>query len=170
MLYFDLNNNGIRDSNEPFTTSNGDGMYMMWAANPGMVTVRIDNSIREFTRIAIAVDLPVDSHVSGVDFIKGINTSDEDDVTTPVEFSLSQNYPNPFNPSTLITYSIAEPGEVLLSVYDVTGRKVATLVSQHMNAGTHTVTLNASNLASGVYMYRIQSGTFIKTLKMTLIK
>jgi uncharacterized Zn ribbon protein len=170
MLFFDLNNNGIRDLNEPFTTSNGDGMYMMWSDNPGLITVRIDNSTIEFTGSSVSVDLPVDSHVSGVDFIKGINTSDDDDATTPVEFSLSQNYPNPFNPSTLITYSIAEPGEVLLSVYDVTGRKVATLVSQHMNAGTHTVTLNASKMASGVYMYRIQSGTFTKTMKMTLIK
>jgi hypothetical protein len=89
-------------------------------------------------------------------------------------YSLNQNYPNPFNPSTQITYSIAKAGNVSLKVYDVIGREVATLVNGQQAAGTYDVSFNAANggrsLASGVYFYRLEAGTFTATHKMMLLK
>ncbi|MHB9013589.1 MAG: T9SS type A sorting domain-containing protein [Ignavibacteriaceae bacterium] len=89
---------------------------------------------------------------------------------TPTAFTLSQNYPNPFNPSTVIKYSIPKSGIVTLKVYNMLGQEVATLVNQMQNSGNYIVNFNADKLASGVYMYRIQSGDFTLTKKMELLK
>ena len=89
---------------------------------------------------------------------------------TPTSFSLSQNYPNPFNPSTVIKYSVPKSGMVTLKVYNMLGQEVATLVNQMQNSGNYIVNFNANKLASGVYMYRIQSGNFTLTKKMELLK
>ena len=83
---------------------------------------------------------------------------------------LEQNFPNPFNPTTSISYSIAESGMVELAVYTVTGQRVATLVSQTMPAGRHTVNFDASSLSSGVYIYRITNGDMTASQKMMLVK
>ena len=88
----------------------------------------------------------------------------------PASFSLSQNYPNPFNPTTMIKYSIPKSGIVTLKVYNMLGQEVSTLVNQEQKSGNYSVNFNADNLASGVYMYRIQSGDFSLTKKMTLLK
>lgn len=88
----------------------------------------------------------------------------------PVRFELSQNYPNPFNPSTNIQFSLPEAGIAKLSVYNLLGQEVATLLNERMTAGTHAVSFDAGNLASGVYIYRLTSGSFIQTKKMMLIK
>jgi hypothetical protein len=89
---------------------------------------------------------------------------------TPTNFSLSQNYPNPFNPSTEIQYSIPQSGIVTLKVYNLLGQVVATLVNQEQKSGNYVVNFNADKLASGVYMYRIQSGDFSLTKKMVFLK
>jgi len=98
-------------------------------------------------------------------------------VQLPTEFYLSQNYPNPFNPSTTITYSIpvvdayyASTTNVVLKVYDILGREVATLVKKEQKAGNYEVNFDASSLTSGVYFYRLQSGSFNKSRKMILLK
>ena len=88
----------------------------------------------------------------------------------PESFSLSQNYPNPFNPTTMIKYSIPKSGNVTLKIFNMLGQEVATLVNQEQNAGNYNISFDASHLASGVYMYRIQSGNFSLTKKMTLLK
>ncbi len=99
-------------------------------------------------------------------------TSNEIDNATeiPSGYALEQNYPNPFNPTTNINYTINEAGPVTLKVYDMTGREVATLVNSKMTAGSHKVSFDASNLASGVYIYMLQSNGVRLTNKMTLIK
>lgn len=89
---------------------------------------------------------------------------------TPENYSLEQNYPNPFNPSTTIKFRIPEGSYVSLKVYNVLGKEIATLVSEEMNAGTYEVNFDASNLSSGVYFYKIESGNFVKTNKMILMK
>ncbi len=86
------------------------------------------------------------------------------------EFSLSQNYPNPFNPSTKIQFSVAQAGFVTLKIYDLLGREVATLVHQDLKPSSYSVTWNASNFASGAYFYRLQSGGFVETKKLLLMK
>ena len=88
----------------------------------------------------------------------------------PSAYSLSQNYPNPFNPVTKIAFSLPKNGDVKLVVYDILGKEVATLVNDYRTAGTHSVEFNASNLASGVYLYRIEAGDFRDVKKMMLVK
>jgi len=91
----------------------------------------------------------------------------------PNEFSLSQNYPNPFNPSTTIRFNIpanSSVAQTFLSVYDMLGSQVATLVNQQLTLGTYSATWNASNHPSGVYFYRLSSGNFAQTNKMILLK
>lgn len=87
-----------------------------------------------------------------------------------LDYYLGQNYPNPFNPSTKISWSIASKNRVLIVVYDVLGRKVQTLVNDERSAGRYEVVFNASNLPSGIYFYTIQSGSFMQTKKMLLLK
>ena len=90
--------------------------------------------------------------------------------TVPSEFSLKQNFPNPFNPSTQINFSIPQTSLVVLKVYDVTGREVATLLNQYKTAGSYTLNFNATELASGIYYYTIAAGSFSSTKKMILMK
>ena len=83
---------------------------------------------------------------------------------------LHQNYPNPFNPSTQIEFTLSEAQNVSLRVYDMAGREVAKLAEGMRQVGRHSVFFNAGNLASGIYFYRIATGSKVYTKKMTLIK
>jgi photosystem II stability/assembly factor-like uncharacterized protein len=94
---------------------------------------------------------------------------------TPGNYSLYQNYPNPFNPATKIRFDIkkeyrSQESEVKLSIYDILGRKIEDLVNEKLQPGTYEVTFDGSNLPSGIYFYRMQSGDYISTMKMLLIK
>jgi len=93
----------------------------------------------------------------------------------PNKYALYQNYPNPFNPSTVITYSIMNPENVKLEVFNIVGEKVATLVNQTQTAGVHSVVWNSKNengisVNSGVYLLKIHAGSFSKVQKMLLLK
>lgn len=88
----------------------------------------------------------------------------------PLVYSLAQNYPNPFNPSTTIRFSLPVTSNVTLSVFNIVGQEVASLVHGSLPAGTHDISFDASRLASGVYMYKISAGTFVSTKKMLLLK
>ena len=85
-------------------------------------------------------------------------------------FELSQNYPNPFNPITKITYTLNKPGLVTLKAYNVSGKLISELVNKNQKEGKHTVEFDGSNLSSGVYFYTLESGDFIQTRKMILLK
>lgn len=87
-----------------------------------------------------------------------------------VGYNLFQNYPNPFNPNTVINYSVIENLFVTLKVYDILGNEISTLVNERRSAGNHSVEWDASGYPSGVYYYKIQSGNFISTKKMLLVK
>jgi hypothetical protein len=102
-----------------------------------------------------------------------IITSVDKEVKEPNRFSLMQNYPNPFNPSTSIKFSIPEEGKVNLSIYNILGQKIITLVNYDMRAGKYEVKFDASRYASGVYLYRLEelgSAQFTQIKKMILIK
>ncbi len=88
----------------------------------------------------------------------------------PNQFVLEQNYPNPFNPATKIKYSIPSSELVTLKVYDVLGKEVATLINRQQAAGNYEVEFNGSNLASGIYMFKLQTSNFAETKKMVLAK
>jgi WD40 repeat protein len=92
------------------------------------------------------------------------------DIDIAQGYVLNQNYPNPFNPSTTISFTLPASERVQLSVYNTLGQRVATLVNDVMPAGTHSVNFNAANLASGVYIYQIQAGTYVSSRTMMLIK
>jgi Ethylbenzene dehydrogenase/Secretion system C-terminal sorting domain len=89
---------------------------------------------------------------------------------TPTVFELNQNYPNPFNPSTIISFSLPKAGLTTLKIYDVLGREVFTLLDEWKNAGVYTYGFNGRVLSSGIYIYSLQSGDFLMTKKMVLIK
>jgi hypothetical protein len=98
----------------------------------------------------------------------GIGTQNEPGI--PTAFELKQNYRNPFNPETIISYQLPVSSNVTLSVYDITGREVEVLVNEFRTAGTHEITFDASNLPSGIYIYKMISGDFTATRKMSLLK
>jgi hypothetical protein len=88
----------------------------------------------------------------------------------PAVFKLEQNYPNPFNPVTMINYQLPMVNDVELSVYDILGRKVATLVNTRQQAGHHQIEWDAGGFSSGVYYYSIRAGDFTDIRKMVLVK
>ena len=97
-------------------------------------------------------------------WVKGNSTQ------TSLKFGLSQNYPNPFNPTTQINYSIPQTSIVTLKIYNLLGQEVATLVNREQKSGNYIVSFDASKLASGVYIYKIQAGDLSLTKKMTFLK
>jgi hypothetical protein len=88
----------------------------------------------------------------------------------PNEYALAQNYPNPFNPSTRIDYQLPSNGTVTLKIYNALGQEVRNLVNRNQDAGYYTINFNASQLSSGIYFYKLQSGSFVRTKKMILTK
>ncbi len=132
------------------------------------------------------VNITVNSHFSGTfkfiyeimsggwtfwrDTTLQVVTGVEDIKQIPLSYNLFQNYPNPFNPSTTIEYSIPQNSLVTLNIYDLLGRKVSSLVNERKSAGNYLVVFNAGNLASGIYFYRMQAGSFISTKKFVLLK
>lgn len=107
--------------------------------------------------------------VDDIGFIYG-STDVTNNEIIPENFNLSQNYPNPFNPSTTIKYAIPTSEVATLKVYDMLGSEVATLVNEEKPTGSYEVEFNASNLTSGIYFYKLQSGSFVETKKMLLLK
>lgn len=90
--------------------------------------------------------------------------------SVPVKYELYQNYPNPFNPSTTLKFDLPVSDNVKITVYDLTGKEVITLINNRMDAGTHEIKFNASGLASGVYLYRMETPRMIEVKKMILLK
>lgn len=98
------------------------------------------------------------------------NLENEITVGIPDKYELSQNYPNPFNPETVLRFSIPKLSKVKLSVYDITGREITKLVDKELNPGNYEFLWNASQLSSGIYIYKIETPEFSDTKRMTLLK
>lgn len=112
--------------------------------------------------------LPGDTlHLKAVFRISDTGIIEED---TPTVFRLYPNHPNPFNATTSIRYKIPERSEVSLKIFDIMGKKVATLIMEEQEAGKHTLSFHAGGLASGLYLYQLTAGRFRKTKKMILVK
>jgi hypothetical protein len=104
-------------------------------------------------------------------FVTGTVVSiDERGPELPAELTLNQNHPNPFNPSTIVSFGLPEAGVIRVAVYDILGREVAVLAEGSFAAGWHQVRFDATGLATGMYLYRIQSGGAVITKRMVLLK
>lgn len=160
-----------------YATNNMDGANTQWKLQ-GVST--IGNSVVEYLDYRPSdKTLAIATHGRGI-FLgnTSMSVSNENvDQSIPEQFSLNQNYPNPFNPSTTISYSLPSNSNVTVSIFDINGRKVAELINNSsQSAGKHLINFNASNLASGVYLYKISAKTtsgntnFSQIKRMTLIK
>ena len=139
------------------TTTNANGVFSFLIS---------DTSIEA---VAVTATNPLAGMTSS--FAKlSIRTDVDNKVNLPTKFSLKQNYPNPFNPTTTISFSLPSKSFASLKVFDLIGREVATIVSEEMSAGNYTKQWNAAALTSGIYFYRLQSGTFTETKKLVLLK
>lgn len=137
--------------------------------NPGGVNEE-DNVITGFGSMLLQNPLQSD-HSTGEIVINLNPTSvEENNLNVPLDYALSNNYPNPFNPSTIITFSIPSEEFVTLKVFNSLGEEVAELVNETKPAGDYSISFDASKLSSGVYFYGIQSGSFVETKKMILIR
>ncbi|MEM8489098.1 MAG: T9SS type A sorting domain-containing protein [Bacteroidota bacterium] len=155
-----------------------DGWQVLQNETPGVMKLAIAGlpstlservlSLR-FDKLASGLPAAVSGSVS-VDEAPETTFTLQDEITLPDAFVLDTNYPNPFNPETTIRYAIPEQQHVKLTVFDMTGRAVGTLVDQVQTQGAYSVRFDAANLPSGTYLYRIEAGAFVQTRKMTLVK
>jgi hypothetical protein len=100
--------------------------------------------------------------------LTGVNAVEE--AATPLRFSLEQNFPNPFNPTTVVTYQLPIAAQVRLSIYNLLGQEIAVLVNGQKTPGTHEATFDAANHPSGMYLYRLQAGSYVQTRTMILVR
>ena len=123
-------------------------------------------------QLEIIVDIGNDGTIDDTIHVENQLTGIKEDQGSliPTDYRLEQNYPNPFNNSTVIKYSIPKEGLVTLKVYNALGEELETLVNEEKSVGTYELNWNAANLPSGVYFYRLQTGSFVQTRKMILLK
>ena len=123
--------------------------------------------------LTITDDVPANDGIFeawSISILSDLSSDVQDMNGIPSGFALLQNYPNPFNPTTTIQYSIPQRSNVILKVYDVLGNEVAVLVDEEKERGVYSVNFDASNFASGIYLYRLHAGSFVETKKMILLK
>jgi hypothetical protein len=160
--------------------TDGTGTYELNAVASGTVTVVADRDGYAAAQIPVAIPQNVYT-IENVNITMSPSspTSAGDPGAVPQAFALGQNYPNPFNPSTSMTYSLSAPSMVTLTVYNMLGQEIATLVNEGRAAGTHDILWNGTDMhgrsvASGVYMYRLRavagSTEFTQVRKMLLMK
>ena len=142
--------------------------YYITALNFGIVKIKLllETGIYEDTTIATIKGALINGIPYGDTIITSVNIQN----SLYNFYKLSQNYPNPFNPSTKIEYSIPRASFVILKVYDILGREVATLVNEEKNVGNYEINFNNRNLSSGIYFYKLQAGDYSSVKKMILIK
>lgn len=157
---------------------------LLWAAGNSSTIIKSTNNGETWFQQQVPAGYSIRAiHMAGIDtgyavssegiFLRTINSGGVTGIVEngmPVEFSLKQNYPNPFNPSTQIEYSIQEPSEVKIIVYDVNGKIIITLVNEFKSSGTYSVDFDGTGFASGVYLYKLTANEFTDTRKMILIK
>ena len=158
-----------------YSFTNAEGNYAITGLSPGQYSVFVDKAGYNESNVA-SVNASYDingSPLSGTaNFtINGVlSVTENKNSVRPTQYMLNQNYPNPFNPSTTIKYSLPNNGNITLKVYNLIGQEVATLINSYQTSGEYAVTFNASNLSSGVYFYRLESGSFNVVKKMLLMK
>jgi hypothetical protein len=157
---------GIKNSGTGFNT-------MFLAFDAGALQFRSDTSLHNSSYTQVTdpkYQWIVDVKSLSNSFFDAVTGVDGSNVQTPQSFSLSQNYPNPFNPATVIEYTLGERTNIQLTIYNVLGQKVASLVNEVQDAGIHSAQFNGQHLASGLYFYEMRAGSFVGSRKMLLLK
>ena len=169
-MVYALHNNEVAG----YAFTNAAGKYSIGGLAPGQYSVFVDNlgfNESSVSNVTIGYTPEGDPMTATADFsISSVLRVESDAPVEVQDFTLDQNYPNPFNPSTTISYAIPQPAQVTLKVYNIVGQEVATLVNGYQTSGRYDVTFNASRMASGVYFYRLQTGSFSNIKKMVLLK
>ncbi len=153
-----------------------DGTILLSYSNNKIMTIRPDNTfIRPKWGIYRSLNNPSDLRDEAVRFDgfsieEGTPVGIQSEILNLENFSLEQNYPNPFNPTTSISFSIPQSTFVTLKVYDVMGKEMASLVNGEKAAGNYKINFDASELSSGIYFYKIHTGSFVNTKKMILLR
>ncbi len=160
MTFLNKANNNLLDSLTTFPDSVRLRMRATGGVTPGIYTVTVTGRGPNGTPVHTRT---ISVNVGNVGLI---NTNTE----IPDKFYLYQNYPNPFNPVTNIKFDVAKSGLVKLTVFDVTGKSVSTLVNEQLGAGSYSFDFNASGLASGIYFYKVETPEFTNIKKMILVK
>jgi hypothetical protein len=163
---------------KPDTSKYGQGMIYL-----GSIDVRTDSTNNASFLANLPIGDTVHRYVAATATDTSGNTSEfsmavsfgtvdvrEIQAQLPSEYRLEQNYPNPFNPSTTIKFELPKASQVNLTVYDILGRRVSLLANEKMDGGVHELKFDASGLASGVYFYRLQAGSFVDTKKLLLVR
>lgn len=153
-----------------FTEPNG--TYELEDVASGILNLTLDGE--GYRNQSATVNVPSSTYtMSNVNFTMspaGVTSVGPVNGDVPSAFALSQNYPNPFNPSTKIDFALTLPGMTTLVVYNMLGQEVASLVKEELKAGSYSVTFDAANLSSGLYFYKLTSGSYSATRKMILTK
>ena len=153
-----------------------DGTTLLSYSNNNIMTIRSDNTfIRPKWGIYRSLDHPSDLRDEAVRFAglsinEGTSVDVQSEILTPENIILEQNYPNPFNPTTSVSFSIPKSTLVTLKIYDVIGKEIVTLMNGQQDVGSYNINFDASELCTGVYLYRLSTPNSVITKKMTLIK
>jgi len=157
-----------------YSITDNTGAFSINGLAPGSYSITVDNlgSTEPTASTALVKYTSAGSPVGvTVNFSLNSATSVETNLSAqPEGFTLSQNYPNPFNPSTTINYAIQRSGMVTLKIYNIVGQEIQSLVNEYQAAGNYQVTVNAQNLSSGVYFYKLQNNSTILMRKMILLR
>ena len=162
-------------------------MRKMTPSSSGMPITINPNESKDIEQVIVIDDLWIENNLSIVVFVQSAGsktvhqsetisyndltiTGIENEMSTPNKFSLDQNYPNPFNPSTKISWQLPVSGVVIIKVYDVLGKEIATIINEDLPAGKYELEYNASNLPSGIYFYSLSSNDYTESKKMILLK
>lgn len=151
--------------------------YTAQSSNTTVATVSVTGSTLNITPISLgdciititSIDA-ANSNSLNYSFDVNVGITDVESDPIPIKYALHQNFPNPFNPTTSISYQIPNQSRVTLKIYDLLGNQIVELINKDQSAGSYTVSFNASKISSGIYFYKLQTGNFISTKKMVLMK